>query len=330
VVKFKNGDEILHKSALDVYCKFCEISRKCRRRETKSSCNKNASVPTFEECLQGEPSPPLTLSNWLRESSDTEECKDEVKMSSNGRFVLAKEEMQGDRRSSPWMNDRKMDKETSGYEGYRKASTDSEHQSCSEFCVVKEGILVGYGEYSKSTKGENPHRHCRQTSYGSSLVELKQGEEPHREVELGNRKWNSMFVKPVRNSIVLEQIPGDFLKPIRWKVDCITYSASNVDNLRKKHEIIIEGAFQKRCKAFRWRNYHGFLMSTGIMIYFRDEGIKEMSFKKTVDFRKSAITGLNMVKCRLDVQTSNREMVMKFSSKKNLYVWYESILQFSL
>jgi len=123
--------------------------------------------------------------------------------------------------------------------------------------------------------------------------------------------------------------PGKDLKnPIEWKVDNIVYLAMSLSDLRKSHDIVMEGTFRKRgARCHRWRKYYGFFLDTGIMLYFRG-GV----FKRVADFRKSTpfipkskqfilnIRGLY-------VNSKASDWLLKFENEKKLDTWYETILK---
>jgi len=132
-------------------------------------------------------------------------------------------------------------------------------------------------------------------------------------------------------AIVLEDFPGgDFQKQIKWTVDNKVYTSLNIEELRTKYVVLVEGAFQKRCRGFRWRKYFGFFLSTGIMVYFREEGKSGMVFKKAVDFRNNTISLPNNEQFRLNVITKERSWLLKFRTRKHLDVWKDAINVFTM
>lgn len=125
--------------------------------------------------------------------------------------------------------------------------------------------------------------------------------------------------------------PGkDFEKPIEWKVDNITYKAASISDLHKSHDIVIQGSFCKRGGRFyTWRNYYGFFLNTGIMLYFRNE-----TFKRAVDFRKSTPSIAKSKPFTLNIQglyvdSKAAHWLLKFDNEKKLNEWYETIMKFS-
>jgi len=140
-------------------------------------------------------------------------------------------------------------------------------------------------------------------------------------------KIHSEVEKPPQ---ALGKFPGkDFEKPIKWKVDRNTYKANSLPDLRRNHNILIEGSFRKRYRYRTWRKYYGFILDTGVMVYFR-KGV----FKRVADFRKS---NLNLAKSKQlklhinDVYVGSKaaDWILKFDNAITLNSWYEAILNFS-
>jgi len=131
-------------------------------------------------------------------------------------------------------------------------------------------------------------------------------------------------------TVKLGSFPGkDFKEPIEWTVDNTTFKANNIADLRRKHEVLIEGSFRKRCRTKRWREYYGFFLCTGVMIYFRNE-----VYKKVADFRKSTVTIQKSKPYRLIVEdvyvdTEQTYWPLQFSSAKHFNYWYGTITRFS-
>jgi len=128
---------------------------------------------------------------------------------------------------------------------------------------------------------------------------------------------------------VLGEFPGkEFKHPIQWTVDGITYNAQNIAELRRKHNIVLEGVFKKRW-CHTWRNYFGFLLDTGVMLYF-----KKGDFRKFADFRKSTVSMPKGKQQRLRIQDVHVRSVstdweLKFDSAKHLIAWCETIAELS-
>merc|ERR1719320_903006 len=125
--------------------------------------------------------------------------------------------------------------------------------------------------------------------------------------------------------------PGkDFKNPIEWKVDKITYKATSLNDLRRNHDIVMEGTFRKLGGRFhRWSYYYGFFLDTGVMLYFKKD-----IFKRVVDFRKSTpfIPKGKQFKLNirgLYVDSKASDWLLKFENEKTLDTWYETILKFS-
>jgi len=125
---------------------------------------------------------------------------------------------------------------------------------------------------------------------------------------------------------VLSNFPGeDFKCPIWWTVDKVTYEAKSIADLRRKHYILIEGSFRKRCITRTWRHYYGFFLDPGVVIYFR-KGV----FKKAADLRNSTLNLPNDKPCRLDIRdviiaSSLSNWLLKFDSAKHRDAWYEMV-----
>jgi len=130
---------------------------------------------------------------------------------------------------------------------------------------------------------------------------------------------------------VRESFPGkDFKYPIEWKVDKITHKAMSLSDLRRNHDIVLEGFFRKRGgRCHTWRNYYGFFLETGVMLYFRKE-----AFKRLVDFRKSTPIIQKSKKFKLNIRglyvdSKVSDWQIQFANEKKLNTWYETILKFS-
>jgi len=110
-------------------------------------------------------------------------------------------------------------------------------------------------------------------------------------------------------------------------VDGVTYRAKSIADLRRKHNVLVEGPFRKRCRYHKWKSYYGFILDTGVMIYFR-EGV----FKKVADFRKCSNVLLKVKQCSLTIEdlqlaSTVTNWIMKFASKKACITWYEIIVK---
>jgi len=134
-----------------------------------------------------------------------------------------------------------------------------------------------------------------------------------------------------RTAIILDKFPGvDFQKAIMWMFDTTVYTAKNIKHLRIKHNVLVESAFQKRCRGFKWRSYYGFILRKGVMLYFREEmrrGIRGMVFKKSADLRNNTIRRSSNK--RLTVITNERSWLLKFSTRKHIDTWEKVIRGFS-
>jgi len=135
--------------------------------------------------------------------------------------------------------------------------------------------------------------------------------------------------KPI--GIVLDEFPGgDFQKKITWKLDNILHTALNIKDLKTKHDIVIQSAFEKRCTGFRWRGYYGFLLNTGMLVYFRKDKKKGMLFKKAADFRNNTVTIPNNKQFRMNVFTNECNWPLRFATRERLYIWFDAIKGFSV
>jgi len=117
--------------------------------------------------------------------------------------------------------------------------------------------------------------------------------------------------------------------PIEWKIDSKPYSAKNIADLKENHKVLVEGAFRKRCRTHKWRTYYGFLISTGVLLYFRKE-----VYKKFVDIRNSTISQPRSKQFRLfidRVAVDSKEInwLMEFDKKYHLCTWKEQMILLS-
>jgi len=122
----------------------------------------------------------------------------------------------------------------------------------------------------------------------------------------------------------------DFNAPIEWKFDKFTFKVINSTDLRRNHDILMEGSFRKRGgKCHTWRDYYGFFLDTGVLLYFRKN-----DFKRAVDFRKSTpfipkSTQFKLNIRGLHVSSKPSDWVLKFANEKKLSTWYDTILKVS-
>jgi len=131
--------------------------------------------------------------------------------------------------------------------------------------------------------------------------------------------------------IVLDEFQGeDFQKKITWKLDNIVHTAFNIKDLKAKHDILIQSAFEKRCKGFRWHGYYGFLLNTGVLIYFRKKRKRGMLFKKAADLRNNTVTLPNNEHFRMNVFTNERNWPLRFATRERLDIWIDAINGFSV
>jgi len=150
-------------------------------------------------------------------------------------------------------------------------------------------------------------------------------------IELIDEKEDEIIIH-VGRRLSVESFKGDFAEPIQWKLNDKTYTASSVNEIRSKHNVLIEGPFKKRRQrrvAYRWKRYYGFLIASGVLIYFGQEKNEEIDFKKGVDLRKNSMTVSKDDHLRLDVYAEGRNWLLKFATTKEISNWHDAIKQFS-
>jgi len=130
--------------------------------------------------------------------------------------------------------------------------------------------------------------------------------------------------------MVLGEFPEpDFKAIVEWTVGQQTFKVNTIAELRRKHNVLIEGDFRKRCKGLKWREYFGFFMDNGTMIYFRDG-----NFKKVADFRESTISKMDDKYSRLTIEGVNvdnsklRDWLLEFKDVETLVFWYRKFKRF--
>jgi len=129
--------------------------------------------------------------------------------------------------------------------------------------------------------------------------------------------------------MVLGKFPeADFKETVEWTVGQQTFKVNTIAELRRKHNVLIEGYFRKRCKGFKWCEYFGFFMNNGVMIYFRDG-----NFKKFADFRKSTVSKMDDKHLRLTIERVNVDSkptgwLMEFKDFERLVFWSRKINRF--
>jgi len=150
------------------------------------------------------------------------------------------------------------------------------------------------------------------------------------EFSFGNDEDENMDFEREQGFQVLGNFPQkDFKSLLCWVVDTVTYRAKNPADLRSKHNVLVEGEFKKRCRSRRWRKYYGFILDTGVMIYFR-KGV----FKKVADFRNSTRILQKVKHCILDIRdvylaSKATSWSLQFESAKICKVWHKIILKIS-
>jgi len=128
----------------------------------------------------------------------------------------------------------------------------------------------------------------------------------------------------------LGKFPGkDFKQPIEWKVDRNIFKAQSLPDLRRNHNILMEGTFRKRYRYRTWRNHYGFILDTGVMVYFR-KGV----YKGFADFRKSNPNLPNNKQFKLQIKgvhsgSKETDWRLKFENVISVNSWYEAILKIS-
>lgn len=188
----------------------------------------------------------------------------------------------------------------------------------SERC--SQDVLKLKDEPTKNQQSHNNKQHEQKVKHADNVKLIETLGSDSESGVLSNADCKTM------QTVVLEKFPGDFIAPIEWMVDTAKYSAMNIESLRSDHDVLVEGVFGKMCKGNRLRWYHGFLLLTGVVVYFRKES-KKMVFKKAADFRNSRVTLVNNKS--LTVTTKERDFLLQFTKASNCDVWYQTILGIS-
>merc|ERR1719397_733458 len=151
-----------------------------------------------------------------------------------------------------------------------------------------------------------------------------------KEFSSGNDEDENLDFKREQDYQVQGNFPQkDFKFLLFWVVETVTYRAKNPADLRNKHNVLVEGEFKKRCRSRRWRKYYGFILDTGVMIYFR-KGV----FKKVADFRNSTRILQKVKQCSLDIRdvylaSKATTWSIQFDSAKICKVWHKTLLKIS-
>jgi len=190
---------------------------------------------------------------------------------------------------------------------------------------------------SAADQTEGGYSNRRQTNANSEALCLQfplmiglKDEESKEFVSLSNVEEVKNESRDFHPTQILGNFPGkDFKHPIEWTVDRLVHKATNIADLRRTHNIAIEGVFRKRCWGRKWRSYYGFLFETGVMIYFRKE-----VYKKVADFRKSTISVPKGKQHRLNIAevcvgSTKTQWLLKFDIEEHFKSWYETILKLS-
>jgi len=124
---------------------------------------------------------------------------------------------------------------------------------------------------------------------------------------------------------VLQNLEEDFNIRIWWTIDRFSFREKSIADLRSNHHILIEGSFRKRCRSRRWRNYYGFFLATGVVVYFR-----KGDFKKFADMRNSTPRLPKDKPCRLDIRdviiaSNANNWLLKFDSANHRDAWYQTV-----
>jgi len=311
VIKLKY-DEALHRRSLHIYINILEI---CRRESRKESSNKpestratrvseihksesplSVSFATGPYSLQGEPSLEQSYKGERRSiwGSHAESLPD--KSATTYHCHIAPEP----------------------YDEFKIASDEERSRYIS--IEIDEATQPGSVKWSKKRKeNEIWISNQRSDSLGFPMVDLIDEEEDEIKFNIGRR-------------LSVRTFKGNFVKPIKWKVNNEIYTASSVNEIRSKYKVLMEGPFKKkkkRCVAYRWKHYYGFLIASGVLLYFGQEKNNEIDFKKAVDFRENSMTVSKDDDLRLDVYSQGRNWLLKFAMQKEISDWHDAIKQFS-
>jgi len=169
-------------------------------------------------------------------------------------------------------------------------------------------------EIKNNSKDEPIPQPGAKTSSASVLVEIPS--ENDAELKIDSEKEVPQ---------VLQKLEDDFNIRIWWTVDKVSYKEKSIADLRSNHNILIEGSFRKRCRSRRWRNYYGFFLDMGVVVYFR-----KGSFKKFADLRNSTPTAPKDKPCRLDIRnviiaSKANSWLLRFESARHRDTWYETV-----
>jgi len=298
-VKFKDlkdDEKSYHLRALQIYCHFLEVSRRKSRqkprRETLSLLTLRPDPFATGDSLQGEPSIEPSYNREGKRSA-LGSCFDSIDEKSRTVETPIPRESLDD---------------------YKRPSGDERGRIMS--IEIDEASQPGSLQWSKKKQRLANKNLLDPFGWDDVQIDLMDEHEDEVKSQCGRR-------------LTAETFEGDFEEPIEWKVDNQTYFAKNVKDIRSKYNVQVEGPFEKRRMAYRWKHYYGFLTSGGMLIYFGQEKNKPIDFKKAVDFRQNSITVLNDNKLRFNVHSAGRNWLLKFNTPKEFSDWHKAIKKFS-
>jgi hypothetical protein len=191
-----------------------------------------------------------------------------------------------------------------------------EERGCSMSTEIDEATQPGSVQWSKKKQQRLAKPGIGDLGWDGLKIKLIQENEDEVKYEDGRR-------------LTVDSFKGDFHEPIQWKVGDKTCTALNVNDIRSKNKVMIEGPFEKRRMAYRWKHYYGFLTAKGVLIYFGQEKNNEIDFKKAVDFRGNSITVSKDDQLRFTVYAAGRNWLLRFATKKEFSDWHAAIKIFS-
>jgi len=313
----------LHQQALQIYLNILEISRRKSRKENSNKPQDTLTTPVTDfnksesslSILTLRPDPFATGADSLQgEPSIEQSYKGEGKRSIWGSHA----ESLPDKSTTSYQ----CQIAPEPYDDCKIASDEERSRERSRYISIEidEASQPGSVKWSKKRK-ENEIRisNLRSDSIGFPMVDLIDEKEDEIKFDIGRR-------------LSVETFKGDFVKPIQWKVNNETHTASSVNEIRSKHKVLMEGPFEKRRKrrvGYRWKHYYGFLIASGVLLYFGQEKNNEIDFKKAVDFRENSMTVSKDDDLRLDVYSQGRNWLLKFAMQKEISDWHDAIKQFS-
>lgn len=314
--KLKDEEGALRHKALQIYLNILEISRRKSRKENyKNQDNLATPISDFNKSES-----PLSLLALRPEQFATgiDSLQGEPSMEPSYKGEGKRSIWGSHAESLPDKSDKSMTYQCQIMpESYDDCKIPSDDER-SRFISIELDMETQPGSKQWSKKKENRKQRGRSDSLGFT-VELIDEKDDEIQFDLGRR-------------LSVEIFKGDFAEPIQWKLNNETHTASSVDEIRSKHNVLMEGPFEKRRKrrvAYRWKHYYGFLIASGVLIYFGQEKNKEIDFKKAVDFRENTLTVSKDDQLRLYVYSEGRNWHLKFATTKEISDWHDAIKQFS-